>query len=120
MNLPFHLIIRPNDIGKTEERFLQYINDNAPIITQDEDGRVSVGIIFFENLQTKPLQLESLESVPKTIDSLLIAKPDHAVCILFEQTTGTPLLVVVRNDDVDVLTTLLASGFQHLDAMGHA
>lgn len=118
--MPFHLIIRPGDAGTTEERFLQYINDNAPVITQDENGGVGVGIIFFESLKTKPLQLESLESVPQAIDSLLTAKPDHAVCILFEQTTGTPLLVVVRDTDVDNLTTLLASGFQNLDAMGHA
>jgi len=119
--LPFHLVFRPSDTeGATEERFLQYVHDNEPIITRDEKGRVSVGIIFFESLQTKPLQLESLKSVPSTVDSLLNAKPDHAVCILFEQTTGTPLLVVVRNDEVDILTTLLDSGFPHLDYMRHA
>ncbi len=117
--MPFQLTIFPGEASAVG-RIQEYIDTYSPIVTLEEDGRVNIGFIDFETLEAKPLQLENIESIETFIDTTLQEKPSHAVCIHFEQSTGTPLLVLVQVDDVEKLTALLNSGFGFLPGIGYA
>lgn len=111
--VPFHLVLLPPKDKDTpvEDVMNQYIEENRPVITKEADGRISVGIVFFDDMSTRISSVRKVEQLADMIKKLHKKHPDYAVCVLFEQSTGTPLLVVVKTAEVDELISLLNSGF---------
>lgn len=111
--MSFHLVVRQDDtgIGTVVD---SYLTEFSPVITQEEDGRISIGVIHFDSLQAEPQHLESIAALSDKIAELLNDNQGCAVCIMFEQSTGTPLLVVVRDEEVDPLSSMLKTGFSFL------
>lgn len=115
--MPFHLILHPPKKGDptVKEILQQYIEENNPIITREADGRVLIGVILFDTLETRISSVRSLDQLPNMVDECHKANTEHAVCLLFEQSTGNPLLVVVKEEEVAALTALLDSGFSFMN-----